>query len=120
MHTIGHARFVITINPTESIKLAGQRLLVVHEWALTVNKSQGSTFERDLLDLRGKYWEHGTAYVVLGRSQTAATTGAFVDDASSVAAGAGNDVRFLCASRSWPQCATPRFSPVDHQKLLTV
>jgi len=84
LHTVPRARFVFTINSAETIKLARKQLPFVHAWAITVHKSQGQTCERTLLEHRSAYWEHGQAYVALGRTQTAADTGAFVDDSCSV------------------------------------
>ena len=58
-------------------------------------------------DLRRKYWEHGTGYVALGRTQTAASTGAFVDDASS-----------LVRARNGAQARVPVMAAVCHPELL--
>ena len=44
-----------------------------------MNKSQGQTCERVLIDLRRPYWDHGTGYTALGRTQCAADTAVFVD-----------------------------------------
>jgi hypothetical protein len=77
--TVPRARFIIKINKAGNIKIARKQFPFHHAWAITVHKSQGQTFERDLIDMRGVYWEHGQAYVSLGRTRCASDTGAFVD-----------------------------------------
>jgi len=97
-HTIPRARFVMTIDHSQSVKIARKQLPFHHAWAITVNKSQGQTCERTLLDLRRPYWEHGHAYVAPGRTQAAQDTGAFVDEWSCVARrGGGAPVPVMAA-----------------------
>ena len=82
--TVPRKKFVVKVDAAESIKIAHTQLPFVHAWAITVNKSQGQTCERTLLDLRRSYWEHGQAYTALGRSMTASDTGAFVNASSAI------------------------------------
>ena len=63
-------------------------------WAITVNKAQGKTIERALLDLRKPYWQHGSAHVAPTRVPCARDCLAFVDRASSICIG-GNIVPVL-------------------------
>ena len=79
LHTVPRARFVMNVNVGETVKVARKQLPFVHAWAITVNKSQGQTCECTLLDVRRPYWEHGHAYVALGRTQSSNDTAAFVD-----------------------------------------
>ena len=53
---------------------------LVHAWALTINRSQGQTLDRVLLDLRRAPFAHGQAYVAISRVHEADECGAFVDD----------------------------------------
>jgi hypothetical protein len=39
-------------------------------WAVTVNKAQGKTIERALLDLSKPYWQHGSGFVAPSRTAT--------------------------------------------------
>ena len=52
-------------------------------WAITVNKAQGKTIERALLDLRKPYWQHGSGFVAPSRVPLARNCLAYVDAASS-------------------------------------
>ena len=84
LRTIPRARFMIEVNHAGNIRIARKQFPLHHAWAQTVHKSQGSTYERSLIDLRYVYWEHGQAYVALGRTRCAADTGAFVAQACSI------------------------------------
>ena len=43
------------------------QLPLVHAWALTVNRSQGQTLNKILIDLRHAPFAHGQAYVAISR-----------------------------------------------------
>jgi len=51
----------------------------VHAWALTINRSQGQTLARVLLDLRHAPFEHGQAYVAISRVRLPAHLAVFVN-----------------------------------------
>jgi len=53
-------------------------------WAISVNKSQGQSIPRQLLDLRRGYWQHGSGYVAPSRCPTRANCAAYVDAHSSI------------------------------------
>ena len=96
--TVPRARFIVKLNHEGTISIAQKQVPVTHAWALTVNKSQGQTCEQTLLDLRSKYFEHGQAYTAVGRTPTAAVTGAFVNDACSMPRqGGGSPVPIMAA-----------------------
>ena len=52
----------------------------MHAWALTVNRSQGQTLDKILIDLRHAPFAHGQAYVAISRVHVAADCGAFVNE----------------------------------------
>ena len=56
------------------------QLPLVHAWALTINRSQGQTLDRILLDLRHAPFSHGQAYVAISRVHVAPDCGVFVND----------------------------------------
>ena len=105
LHTVPRAHFNIDLDTEGLVQIRRKQLPLVHAWALTVHKSQGSTLERDIVDARGTFWEHGQAYVVLGRTRAAADTGAFVNGAT-------------CVPRSGGGPPVPVIGSVCHPELL--
>ena len=79
MHTIGRARFSFALKRNSPLKVLRTQLPLVHAWALTINRSQGQTLERALLDLRRPAFAHGHAYVAVSRVHVADDLGVFVD-----------------------------------------
>ena len=79
-HTIGRARFSFGLKRGSPIRIVRTQLPRVHTWALTINRSQGQTLDRVLLDLRRAPFAHGQAYVAISRVHEADECGAFVDD----------------------------------------
>ena len=55
------------------------QLPLVHAWALTINRSQGQTLDRILVDLRAPSFSHGPGYVAISRVHDGADCGLFVD-----------------------------------------
>ena len=53
-------------------------------WAITVNKAQGKTIERALLDLRRPYWQHGSGHVAPSRVPCARDCIAYVDPSTAL------------------------------------
>ena len=104
-HTIPRARFIMKLDASGTVKIARKQLPVFHAWGITVNKSQGQTCERTLLDCRRAYWEHGQGYVAPGRTQSAADTGAFVD-------------QWTCVPRAGGGAPVPVLAAVCHPELL--
>jgi hypothetical protein len=60
---------------TEGIIVLRRQFPVRPAYAETINRSQGKTLERIVLDLRSPCFAHGQLYVGQGRSRTAAQTG---------------------------------------------
>jgi len=96
LHTLARARFVFCVGQNKAVKLCRIQLPLMHAWALTVNKSQGMTFDASLLDLTAPYFSHGHGYVAPSRTRTAASTAAYVDARSSLVGDAGETIPVLC------------------------
>merc|ERR1711998_106433 len=79
-HTIGRACFSFALKRGSPLRVLRTQLPLVHAWALTINRSQGQTLTKILLDLRHAPFAHGQAYVAISRVHVAADCGAFIDD----------------------------------------
>ena len=79
-HTIGRARFSFGLKRNSPIKILRTQLPLVHSWALTINRSQGQTLDRVLLDCRRPSFSHGQANVAISRVHLAEDLGVIVND----------------------------------------
>ena len=79
-HTIGRARFSFGLKRNSPIKILRTQLPLVHSWALTINRSQGQTLDRVLLDCRRPSFSHGQANVAISRVHLAEDLGVVVND----------------------------------------
>jgi len=95
LHTIGRAIFAFKLKRSSPLKIVRKQLPLVHAWALTINRSQGQTLDRVLLDLRDAAFEHGQAYVAVSRVHTADELAVFVNDSCVVDAEDGTRVGVL-------------------------
>ena len=109
LHTIGRTTFAFKLKHSSPLKIVRTQLPLIHAWALTINRAQGQTLDRALLDLRDTTFEHGQAYVAVSRVHTADELSVFIDDRSSIVAPGGARVGVL-ACVTYPELlgrATP-------------
>lgn len=67
-HILCRQLFVFELRRSLSgLEIHRRQLPFKHAWAITVNKAQGRTIKRVILDLRQPYWQHGSGYVAPSR-----------------------------------------------------
>jgi hypothetical protein len=88
-HTIGRARFSFGLKPGSALRVVRTQLPLVHAWALTINRAQGQTLDRILIDLRSPSFSHGQSYVAISRVHDGADCGLVVDASCTTQRGAG-------------------------------
>ena len=76
---IGRACFSFALKRGSPLKVLRTQLPLVHAWALTINRSQGQTLDKILIDLRHAPFTHGQAYVAISRVHISADCGVFVN-----------------------------------------
>ena len=82
-HLLCRQRFEFSLTRhLNSISIKRLQVPAILAWAVTVNKSQGTTIPRTLLDLRRAYWQHGEGYVAPARVPTRQGCGVYVDSHS--------------------------------------
>ena len=62
-HVIGRCRFTIS-QKGRAVGIMRKQLPLIKAWAMTINKSQGQTLDRELLDVTAPPFEHGHSYGV--------------------------------------------------------
>ena len=82
----GHSTGVVIKRKQVPLKLAG---------AITINKAQGQTLDRAIIDGTRPFWQHGMCNVALGRLRTGASAAVFVDYESSTVGPGGGRVPVL-------------------------
>lgn len=79
-HLLCRQRFEFSLTGSlKSVKINRFQVPAQLAWAITVNKAQGTTIPRTLLDLRRPYWQHGSGYVAPARVPTRHGCAAYVD-----------------------------------------
>ena len=78
------ACFSFPLKRGSPLKVLHTQLPLVHAWALTINRSQGQTLDKVLLDLRHAPFSHGQAYVAISRVHIAADCGIFANDSCCI------------------------------------
>lgn len=68
----------------KGVTIHRRQLPAMHAWAITVDKAQGKTIHRSIVDLRKPYWQHGKANVALSRVPTSSDCAAYVNGYSCV------------------------------------
>jgi hypothetical protein len=68
----------------KGVEIDRLQLPAIAAWAITVNKAQGMTMPRALLDMRRPFWQHGTGYVAPSRIPRSVDVAAYVDERSSL------------------------------------
>jgi hypothetical protein len=74
-----------TPNPAGPIKR--RQLPAQHAWSFTINKSQGRTIPRSIVDVRRPFWQHGSGHVAFSRVPCSKDSAAFADSESVIYTG---------------------------------
>ena len=89
-HVLCRQEFIFSlVRHLNGIEIHRTQLPTQLAWAITVNKSQGKTIERALLDLRRAYWQHGSGHVAPSRVPLARDCLAYVEAATASWSAAG-------------------------------
>lgn len=89
-HVLCRQQFIFSlVRHLNGVEIHRTQLPTQLAWAITVNKAQGKTIERALLDLRRPYWQHGSGHVAPSRVPRARDCLAYVDAATASWSAAG-------------------------------
>jgi hypothetical protein len=79
-HLLCRQRFTFALTAhLNGVEIHRKQLPAQHAWAMSVNKSQGRTIPRAIVDVRVPFWQHGSAHVAFSRIPRSADCGVFVD-----------------------------------------
>ena len=82
-HVLCRQRFTFSLHRhLRGVQIHRKQLPAQHAWAISINKSQGQTIPRALVDIRRPFWQHGSGHVAFSRIPKAIDCGIFADQST--------------------------------------
>lgn len=79
-HVLCRQRFTFSLKRhLKGVEIHRKQLPAQHAWAMSINKSQGRTIPRAIVDVRVPFWQHGSAHVAFSRIPQSIDCGVFAD-----------------------------------------
>jgi hypothetical protein len=79
-HVLCRQRFTFPLTAhLNGVEIHRKQLPAQHAWAMSINKSQGRTIPRAIVDMRVPFWQHGSGHVAFSRIPRSVDSGVFTD-----------------------------------------